>query len=95
MKKEKIRKELDNRAKDAASSVTYELSIDVAQVNETNGDSPGETVHKNSMALSTRSKKRGRKCCLPAASTLELCKNCNEMTTIHKSMHSSKCSKHC
>jgi len=94
MKKEKIRKELDDRAKDATSGVTYEPSIDVAQVNDaTNGDSPGETVLDNDMALSTgTSKKRGRKCCLPA--TPELCKDCNKMTTTHKSMRSSKCSEH-
>jgi len=92
MKKEKIRKELDDRAKDAASGVTYEPSIDVAQINETNGDSPGETVLENDMALSTTSKKRGRKRRLPA--TPELCKDCDKMTTTHKSMRSSKCSEH-
>jgi len=92
-KKEKIRKELDDRAKDAASGVTYEPSIDVAQVTEMNGDSPGEMPHENNMALSTTSKKRGRKCCLPAA-TPELCKDCNKMTTTHKLMRSSKCSEH-
>ncbi len=89
-KKEKIRKELDDRAKDAASGVTYEPSMDVANVVEMSGNSPGDMEHGNTMALcTTTTKKRGRKCRLPTATPVQ-CKDCHEMTTTHKLMVSSK-----
>jgi len=94
-KKEKIRKELEDRAKDAASGITYEPCIDVGVVNfdDTNKGTPVVTKNSNCMALSTTSKKRGRQSQSTPATPVQ-CKDCHKMTTMHKTMVSSKCKEH-
>jgi len=60
MKKEKIRNKLDDKAKDAASSVGYGPSMGVEQVNDSKIRMPEEMEQGKSTALST-SRKRGKK----------------------------------